>query len=165
MSDHGEPDIDPLRSPSRNEPYGDLFTDVTPAACSIPPETEPDLLDETVGEPELFSEPDNFDELLNQIEPPIGTIDKEHELDFDRAIPDQTDPEVLTVPHKQSGERLRLRKGFSGARIVDLENKVVDHLPPIDENNYDISRTVIDEDDVGIATLTSFRGDRVKVRR
>ena len=81
------------------------------------------------------------------------------------AIPEPSDPEVITVPHLQSGERLRLRKGFAGARILDLENKVVDHLPPINENNYDISKAVIDEDDVGIATLTSFRGDKIKVRR
>jgi hypothetical protein len=157
-SDHAEPQLAPVTVPAAGDPFASLVSDPddVPPHQSLPHESEND---------DQFEEPENFDELINQIEPPIGTIDKEGELDFDRAIPDPGDPEVLVVPHKVSGERLRLRKGFSGARIVDLENKVVDHLPPIDENNYDIPKTVIDEEDVGIATLTSFRGDKIKVRR
>lgn len=48
---------------------------------------------------------------------------------------------------------------------MDLENKVVEQLPPIDESHFDIQKTIIDEVDVGLATLVSHQGEKVKVRR
>jgi hypothetical protein len=48
---------------------------------------------------------------------------------------------------------------------VDLENKVVDQLPPIDDTHFDLTQTIIDEEDIGLATLVSHQGEKVKVRR
>lgn len=95
----------------------------------------------------------------------LGTVEEEEEFDFTRAIPDASDPEVIVVPHKQSGQRFKLKKGFKGARIVDLENKVAE-LPPInDTSNFDIPETIIDEQDPHIAQLLNYQGQRIKVKR
>ena len=60
---------------------------------------------------------------------------------------------------------MRIRKGFRGARIVDLEGKVVENLDPVDPADYHIPSTVVDERDVRFATLTSHAGSKVRVKR
>lgn len=95
---------------------------------------------------------------------PLGTIEEESELELERAIPDLDDPEVLTVTNK-SGQRVKIRKGFSGARIVDLENRVDENELPIDSAHYHIPSTIVNEYDPHLATLTSHRGHKVRVKR
>jgi hypothetical protein len=95
----------------------------------------------------------------------LGTIEEEAEFDFERAIKDSDDPEVVTVPNLESGERFRLKKDFHGARIVDLENKVVESIPPIETSRYELPLTIVDEEDVHYATLTTHSGESVRVKR
>lgn len=95
----------------------------------------------------------------------LGTIDAENELDFDRAIADSKDPELVSVPHKPTGGRVRVRKDFKGARIVDLENKVVENLPPVDLSKFDMPMTIVDENDVRYATLVAHSGEKIRVNR
>jgi hypothetical protein len=95
----------------------------------------------------------------------LGTIEEETEFDFERAIMDGQDPEVVTVPNLESGERFRLKKDFKGSRIVDLENKVVETIPPIESSRYVMPMTIVDEADVHFATLTSQSGESVRVKR
>jgi hypothetical protein len=112
--------------------------------------TDPDSL-EMFGETSIFKAPH------------LGTIEEERELDFSKAIPDTQDPEIVVVPHRFTGQKFKLKKGFKGARIVDLENKVMDI--PVDAKSIDIMQTIVDEDDVHIATLTTHTGQKIKVRR
>jgi len=97
--------------------------------------------------------------------PCLGTVENQSELDLQRAIPDLDDPEIITVPHKESGQRVRIRKDFKGARIVDLENKIVENSNPIDPKDYEIPKTVVDEEDVRFATLKAISGERIRVKR
>lgn len=59
-----------------------------------------------------------------------------------------------------------IRKGFKGAKIIDLENKVQNNLPPIHSTReFDMSKTIIDEENVHLATLTTNKGDKIRVKR
>mmetsp|Transcript_30328 Transcript_30328/g.5478 ORF Transcript_30328/g.5478 Transcript_30328/m.5478 type:complete len:93 (+) Transcript_30328:757-1035(+) len=59
-----------------------------------------------------------------------------------------------------------IRKGFKGARILDLENKVLNNIPPIQNtNDFDMKKTIIDDENVHIATLTTNQGAKVRVKR
>lgn len=58
--------------------------------------------------------------------PHLGTVEEENDFDFSKAIHDVDNPEIVSVPHKVSGQRMKLKKGFYGARIIDLESKVSD---------------------------------------
>lgn len=95
----------------------------------------------------------------------LGTINEENELELEKAIADVDDPEVITVPHIETGRRVKLKKDFKGARVVDLENKVVENEDPVDVKDFDIPRTVVDEEDVRFATLTHHTGSKVRVKR
>jgi hypothetical protein len=70
-----------------------------PAAAAAPPDTYEAYESESDDAPSQ-SEPEDDEELMDTFAPPIGAIDKENELDLERAIPDPSDPEVITVPHK-----------------------------------------------------------------
>jgi hypothetical protein len=96
---------------------------------------------------------------------PFGTVPEDGDLDYNLAITDPVNPEIVSVPHKPTGQRIRVTKDFNGARIVDLENRVISSLPPIKQEKYDMSKAVIDENDVHYATLISYAGERIRVRR
>ncbi|OMJ74195.1 hypothetical protein SteCoe_26950 [Stentor coeruleus] len=116
---------------------------------------------------------ENFEEKKSEdiIEPAtpgqkdLGTISEEKDLDLEKAVADPSDPELVKVFHKESGQRITVRKGFKGARIVDLENKIIDTLAPIDTNKYEISKTIVDDNDVHFATMTARTGEKVRVKR
>lgn len=95
----------------------------------------------------------------------LGSIEQEQDIDLDKAISDPNDHKLVSVLHKPSGQRITIRKGFKGARIVNLENKVIETLPPVDTKNYEEKKTVVDEADVRFATLTAKTGERVRVKR
>ena len=95
----------------------------------------------------------------------LGTIEEENELELEKAIADIEDPEIVSVPHIETGRRVKIKKDFKGAKIVDLENKVIEAMQPVDEDQYDIPRTIVDEGDVRFATLTSKKGEKVRVKR
>ena len=95
----------------------------------------------------------------------LGTIEEENELELEKAIADIDHPEIISVPHIETGRRVKLKKNFKGAKIVDLENKIIENLGPVDEQNFDIPKTVVDENDVRFATLTTHKGDKVRVKR
>ena len=95
----------------------------------------------------------------------LGLVNEEKDIDLDKAIADSKDPELITVINKQTGERITIRKGFKGARIVDLENKVIENIAPIDTNKYEVSRTIVDDTDVRFATMTGKGGEKVRVKR
>eukprot|EP00358_Blepharisma_japonicum_P004831 CAMPEP_0202942360 /NCGR_PEP_ID=MMETSP1395-20130829/2529_1 /ASSEMBLY_ACC=CAM_ASM_000871 /TAXON_ID=5961 /ORGANISM="Blepharisma japonicum, Strain Stock R1072" /LENGTH=703 /DNA_ID=CAMNT_0049638501 /DNA_START=542 /DNA_END=2650 /DNA_ORIENTATION=- len=140
---------------------------------SEPEETEPNLEDQEI----LIEEEKVPETMAPPPTPPpppespskspnhYGTIEAEQELDFDKAFADSNDPEIVSVPHKPTGGRVRVRKDFKGARIVDLENKVIDSAPPIDPAKYDIPKTIVDENDVRYATLVTHSGEKVRVHR
>lgn len=96
---------------------------------------------------------------------PLGTIHEELELELEKAISDLNDPEVISVPHIEKGLRVKLKKDFKGARIVDLQDKVNETLEPVDDTFFDISKTIVDENDVRFATLTHKLGQKVRVKR
>ena len=109
-------------------------------------------------ENQTVEDPSNFDQI-------IGTVGEENELELDKAVPDSKDPEIVSVFHKETGQRVKIRKGFKGARIVDLENKIIDNLAPIDTNKYEVSKTIVDDSDVRFATMTARTGEKVRVKR
>ncbi|CAG9329240.1 unnamed protein product [Blepharisma stoltei] len=114
---------------------------------------------------EGLSEEEKINMLFGQPNNSLGVIKEEDELEFERAFADSNDPEVVIIPHKVTGERLFIKKGFRGARIVDLENKVLKNKPPIEIADYDLSSAIIDEDDVHFATLYTYKGEKVRVKR
>jgi hypothetical protein len=70
----------------------------------------------------------------------LGTIEEENELELEKAIADIDHPEIISVPHIETGRRVKLKKNFKGAKIVDLENKIIENLGPVDEQNFDIPK-------------------------
>ena len=50
------------------------------------------------------------------------------------------DPEIVIVPHAETGEPVRLRKSFHGAALLTEEGEEDDSLPPVDQNDYDIPK-------------------------
>ena len=94
-----------------------------------------------------------------------GTVAEEADLELDKAVADSKDPELITVIHKDTGQRITVRKGFKGARIVDLENKVIESIAPIDTSKYEVSKTIVDDADVRFATMTAQSGEKVRVKR
>ena len=95
----------------------------------------------------------------------LGTIEEENELELEKAIADVSNPEIVSVPHVETGRRVKIQKNFKGAKIVDLENKIIEKMAPINEENFDLPRTIVDEGDVRYATLTSKKGEKVRVKR
>ena len=113
----------------------------------------------------LLEEPSSDSEDKPQILKDLGSVSEEHEIDLDKALADPKDPELIKVFHKQSGQHVTIRKGFKGARIVDLENKIIESLPPVDPKKFESGKTVVDESDVRFATMTAKTGERVRVKR
>ena len=95
----------------------------------------------------------------------LGTILEENELELEKAIADLDEPEFVTVTHKETGRRVKIKRDFKGARIVDIENNVIESLPPIDIKDIDFTKTIIDESDVRFATVTTKSGQTLKVKR
>jgi hypothetical protein len=123
-----------------------------------------DIVDEIPSQEEIVlesndksSEPEGNNEL--------GTIKEENDLELEKAVPDTKDPELVTVFSKERNQRVRIRKGFKGARIVDLENKIIDSLAPIDTSKYEVNKTIVDDNDVRYATMTANTGEKVRVKR
>ena len=76
------------------------------------------------------------------------------------------DPEIVIVPHAETGEPVRLRKSFHGAALLTEDGSEDASLPPVDQNDYDIPETEVDETDVHLATLSKkFTRERVRVKR
>ena len=85
---------------------------------------------------------------------------------FNNAFPDHMDPEVVIVMHNETGEDVRVRKTFHGARILDNLGNVDPGQSPIDRGDYDIPATIVDQEDVHLATLKNrFNKKRIRVRR
>lgn len=103
--------------------------------------------------------------LLTGSDEHLGTIMEEAELEFEKAIADVDEPDYVTVPHLETGRRVKLKKDFQGARIVDLENQVIENLPPVNTDLFDLVKTVVDESDVRFAVLTGKNGQKVRVKR
>ena len=92
------------------------------------------------GEPEVYEEDtEKYEEIMekqseyrNKYEAPMGTIEEEDDIELNLAIADSNDPEIVSVPHKITGERVKIRKDFKGSRVVDLIGEVIEGVPPID---------------------------------
>jgi hypothetical protein len=95
----------------------------------------------------------------------MAHIKEEKDIELEKAIADPNNPDLVSVLHKPTGKRIVIRKGFKGARIVDLENKNIESLPPVDLSNFDKTKTKVDEEDVRFATLTAKTGEKVRVKR
>lgn len=95
----------------------------------------------------------------------LGTIEEENELELEKAIADIENPEIVSVPHIETGRRVKIQKNFKGAKMVDLENKVIESMAPVDEEHFDLPKTIVDEGDVRFATMLSKKGDKVRVKR
>ena len=176
----------PFEPPSLESLHADTPLNRTQPADNFPPSdqlfTHISLQDEHPGsdsppDPTLNPEAE-IDTLLDDLQ---QSFDREQETpieeakegeaidtaqyDMDRAVPDSTNPDIVIIPHKYKGYRLKVKNDFNRARIVDLENRVVQSLPPIDPKKYDLSKTIIDETDPQYATLISNTGERVRVKR
>ena len=95
----------------------------------------------------------------------FGHVSEEQDIELSKAIPDPSNQDLISVLHKPTGKRIIIKKSFKGARIVDLENKIIESIAPIDLSKYDQSKTKVDEQDVRFATMTSNNGNRVRVKR
>jgi hypothetical protein len=94
------------------------------------------------------------------------SVENENEFQFPAAYPDPEDPEVVVVTHKETGEDVKVRKTFQDAYVVDDRGHRMPEAKPIDRNDYDIPKTIVDKDDVHLATLShKFTKARVRVRR
>ena len=111
------------------------------------------------------SSSESITEVRGNENPNLGSISEDKDLDLEKAVADPSDPELVSVFHKESGQRVTIRKGFKGARIVNLENKVIDSLPPIDPKKFESGKTIVDDTDVRFATMTAKNGERVRVKR
>ena len=64
----------------------------------------------------------------------------------------------MTVTHKVTGERMKIRKDFKGSRVVDTDGNVMADYPPVDTEKFHIPSTIVDINDVRFATLFDYSG-------
>lgn len=138
----------------------------TPEVPEEPPEMPPEIPTESQDSSQDLSVFQAEEEVKeSESFGPFGTVPDDADLDYNLAIPDPAHPEIVSIPHKPTGQRIRVTKDFNGARIVDLENRVIATLPPVKQDHFDMTKVVIDENDVRYATLTSYAGEQIRVRR
>ena len=93
-------------------------------------------------------------------------IRDEGDLHLRKARPDPQDPESIVVQHNPTGEQVRVTKSFHEAMVVDANGNAIPGVASIDRNNFDIPKTVVDQEDVHLATLMhKYTQARVRVRR
>lgn len=100
-----------------------------------------------------LSDDDDLEELQDLVPLMLDAIPEEEDLDLEAAETDEQDPEVVTAAFRESGRRVVIRKDFEGARLVDLEGKVLRDSSPIKSKDYDMPNAKVEKFNVKFATV------------
>ena len=49
------------------------------------------------------------------------------------------------VTHRETGEDVKIKKSFHGATEIDSKGRLVSGKPPIDKNDFDMAKTIVDK--------------------
>jgi len=91
---------------------------------------------------------------------PIGTT-RLQDLDMDRAIPDELNPEIITVPYKLIKERIAVHWPFDNS--VPADEPQAEFM--FNRDHFNLEETVIDEFDATVGILRKHNGKEVRLRR
>lgn len=112
------------------------------------------------------SEEEPVEEILakSRLELHLGTIENELELDWEKALVSSSNFEIITIPYKDTKQRLILKKSFNGCLILTEGNE----LGQEKRLNYDecnLSMTIVNELDPHYAVFTTLDGTQLRVFR
>jgi hypothetical protein len=114
----------------------------------------------------VHSEEEPVEEIFakSRLELHLGTIEIESDLDWEKALISSSNFEIITIPYKDTKQRLILKKSFNGCLILTEGNE----LGQEKRLNYDecnLSMTIVNELDPHYAIFTTLDGTQLRVYR
>ena len=106
-------------------------------------------------DPVPASEVINFTE---SADPPLGYVENEKELELEHAVLDRTSPDIIIVPHRKSGQTVKVRDRLKNAKPVAAKGR-------ISPEKYDVDSLQVSQDDVHLANVRAWSGEQVAVKR